>query len=145
MIYNLKNEVDVKRLLTRVQSLIEREKKVEVTEKREQRTLPQNSYLHLLLSWFCIETGNSLDFVKQEYFKKLCNPDIFIFEKEDKFLGSVKVIRSSSDIDTRQMTLAIDKFRNWSSMEAGIYLPEANEDKFLDHIKEELERQRQWL
>ncbi|WP_163305017.1 hypothetical protein [Dysgonomonas sp. 521] len=125
--------------------MIDKKKKVDLTEKREKRILSQNNYLHLIISWFCIETGNNLKFVKKEYFKKLCNPDIFLYEREDDYLGSVTIIRSSAEIDTKQMTDAIDRFRNWSANEAGIYLPEANEDKFLEHIQEETKRQRQWL
>lgn len=145
MYFDCEKEADIKRLLIRVQYLIDKKKKVDVTEKREKRTLSQNNYLHLILSWFCIETGNSLEFVKQEYFKKLCNSDIFIYEKEDKFLKSVQMIRSSTEIDTKQMTTAIDRFRNWSSSEAGIYLPEANEDQFLEYIQQEMQKQQQWL
>lgn len=145
MYFDCQKEEEVKRLLTRVQYLIEKKKRIELTEKRDRRTLSQNNYLHLILSWFCIETGNVFEFVKQEYFKKLCNPDIFIYNKEDRFLGSVQVVRSSSEIDTKQMTAAIEKFRNWSSIEAGIYLPEANEDKFLEYIQSEINKQRQWL
>ena len=145
MYFDLTTETGVKSLLTRVQFLIDKKKKVELTEKREKRTLSQNSYLHLIISWFCIETGNTLEFVKQEYFKRLCNSDIFLFERDDDYLGKVVIIRSSRDIDTKQMTIAIDRFRNWSSSEAGVYLPEANEDKFLEHIQEEMNRQRQWL
>ncbi|MBK5721395.1 hypothetical protein JGH11_10970 [Dysgonomonas sp. Marseille-P4677] len=145
MYFDLTTETGVKSFLTRVQFLIDKQKKVDLTEKREKRTLSQNNYLHLILSWFCIETGNQLEFVKQEYFKRLCNPDIFLFDRDDDYLGKVTIIRSSKDIDTKQMTDAIDKFRNWSVREAGIYLPEANEDKFLEDIQEEMSRQRQWL
>lgn len=145
MFYNLGNEVDTKRFLTKVQYLVERKKKIELTEKREKRTLNQNSYLHLLISFFAIETGNTIAYVKDQYFKILCNPDLFIFEKEDPFLGKIKDLRSSRDLDTKQMTVAIDRFRNWSSSEAGIYLPEANEHHFLEHIQNEINKKREWL
>lgn len=145
MYFDCSKEEDRKKLMIRIQFLLDKEKKVEITEKREKRTLNQNSYLHLLLSWFGAESGNTLDYVKEEYFKKLCNSEIFLYEKEDPYLGKVKVIRSSSDIDTKQMTLAIDRFRNWSSAEAGIYLPDANEEQFLTHIQEELRKYQQWL
>lgn len=145
MYFDLEKKADVKRLQTRVEYLISKQKKVEVTEKREKRTLSQNNYLHLILTWFCIENGSTLDFVKQEYFKKLCNPDIFIFDKEDRFLKTVQVVRSSSDIDTKQMTTAIERFRNWSASEAGIYLPDPNEEEYLRHIEQEMQRQQQWL
>lgn len=87
------------------------------------------------------------DLKKEEDVKRLLTRVQFLIDKkkEDQFIGNVQVIRSSSEIDTKQMTQAIDKFRNWSSKEAGIYLPDANEDQFLEHIRQESERQRQWL
>lgn len=145
MYFDCKKEEDKKRLLIKVQYIIDKEKKVEVTERRGNRTLSQNNYLHLIIAWFCLETGETLKYVKDEYFKKLCSPDIFIVEKHDPYLGKVKILKSSSEIDTKEMTTAIDRFRNWSSMEAGIYLPDANEDKFIEHIQEEMKKRSQWL
>jgi len=145
MYFDSKKEEDRKRSLTYLQHLFDKEKRFEIVEKRNKRTLSQNNYLHLLLTWFAIETGNTVEYVKLEYFKKLCNADIFVTDKSDRFLGSVQVIVSTSGIDTKQMTVAIDRFRNWSSAEAGIYLPEANEEEFLRNIQVEMERQRQWL
>lgn len=145
MIYDLKNETEQKLFLSKVQWLIAKEKKVELTEKREKRTLSQNSYLHLILSWFCIESGNQLEFVKREYFKKLVNADIFIVEKDDPYLGRVQVLRSSSCVNTKELAEAVDRFRDWSSKEAGIYLPEANEDSFISHIRNEIEKQKRWI
>lgn len=43
------------------------------------------------------------------------------------------------------MTTAIQRFRNWSSMEAGIYLPEPSDQEFLDHIQNEIERHKEYL
>lgn len=143
MKYNFTKEEDHKRALTRLDHLISKKSKsVEITEKR---TEPQNSYLHLILGWFALEYSETMQYVKDKYFKELCSPDIFIRYKDDKYMGKQKMIRSSADITTSEMSTAIDRFRNWSSKEAGIYLPEANEDKFLKHIQEEMNRQRQWL
>tara|TARA_R110000803_G_scaffold175267_1_gene237800 strand:- start:787 stop:981 length:195 start_codon:yes stop_codon:yes gene_type:complete len=46
-------------------------------------------------------------------------------------------IKSSKDLDSVQMTEAIDRFRNWSASDEGgnIYIPTANENKFLDEIE----------
>ena len=145
MTYNLGNDEDVKRFLVRVNYLIDKKKNVEITEKREKRTLSQNNYLHLILSWFSLESGCNLEYTKTEYFKKLCNPDIFLYEKEDKYVGKVINIKSSSEIDTKEISEAIKKFRNWASNEAGIYLPEPNEGKFLEMIQNEINKNRQWL
>lgn len=144
MYLDCQKEEDVKRLLTRVQYLIDKKKKVEITEKQERRTNLQNSYLHLILTWFAIEYGETLQYIKENYFKQLCSPDLFIRSKDDKFKGTVQYLRSSADLDKSEMTIAIDRFRNWSSKEAGIYLPEANEDKFLLHIQQEMKRNRVW-
>ena len=118
---------------------------VELTEKKPRRCNQQNAYLHVILGYFAMETGNTLEWVKQQYFKKLVNADIFIREQEDKWLGRMKVLRSSADLDSAEMTTAIDRFRNWSSSEAGIYLPSANEEDMLSLMEIEISRYKQYL
>lgn len=118
---------------------------VELTEKKPRRSNQQNAYLHVILGYFAMETGNTLEWVKQQYFKKLVNADIFIREQEDKWLGRMKVLRSSADLDSAEMTTAIDRFRNWSSSEAGIYLPSANEEDMLSLMEVEISRYKQYL
>lgn len=107
--------------------------------------IPQNAYLHLILGWFAIETGNRLEFVKQEYFKRHINPDLFVTEKDDEYLGKVQVLRSSRDLDSAEMTTAIDRFRAWSSQEAGIYLPSPDEQAFLQEVEKEMYRNKEFL
>lgn len=118
---------------------------VELTEKKPRWSNQQNAYLHVILGYFAMETGNTLEWVKQQYFKKLVNADIFIREQEDKWLGRIKVLRSSADLDSAEMTTAIDRFRNWSSSEAGIYLPSANEEDMLSLMEIEISRYKQYL
>ena len=118
---------------------------VELTEKKPRRSNQQNAYLHVILGYFAMETGNTLEWVKQQYFKKLVNADIFIREQEDKWLGRIKVLRSSADLDSAEMTTAIDRFRNWASSEAGVYLPSANEDEMLALMEVEIARHKQYL
>jgi hypothetical protein len=43
------------------------------------------------------------------------------------------------------MHLTIERFRDWASREAGIYLPAPNEDRFLEHIQNELDKYGQWI
>lgn len=118
---------------------------VELTEKKPRRSNQQNAYLHVILGYFAMETGNTLEWVKQQYFKKLVNADIFIREQEDKWLGRMKVLRSSADLDSAEMTTAIDRFRNWSSSEAGIYLPSSNEEEMLSLMEVEISRNKNYL
>lgn len=145
MYYNSSNPVDLKRAQTRFESLIKNGKSFELTEKQLKRTDSQNRYLYLILTWFSIESGCDVEYVKQNYFKKLCNKEIFLITKNDNYLGDTEVLKSSSDIDSAQMATAIDRFRDWSSQEAGIYLPGPNEDEFLKHIMIESERYKQFI
>lgn len=145
MIYNLSNPLDVQNAKTRLELLIKRGCIVELTEKKQKRSLNQNAYLHLLLGYFASQTGNTLEWVKQQYYKKLCNPDIFIGEREDLFLGRVKYVRSSADLRTDEMNLSIERFRNWSAAEAGIYLPEATSEAEIAALRVEVERYKTYL
>ena len=145
MLYDSNNPVDANRARRKLNELIEKGSVFELTEKKTKRSTRQNSYLHLILGYFAIETGNTIDYVKENYFKRLCNSELFVIEREDKFIGHVTCCRSSKDLDTREMALAIDRFRNWSSASGGIYLPEANEDKFLQYIEIELQRHKEYL
>lgn len=98
-----------------------------------------------MLGYFAVESGNTLEWVKQQYFKKLVNGEIFIREKEDKFYGKIKYLRSSAELDSAEMTTAIDRFRNWASSEAGIYLPAPHENEMLEMIEVEIARHKEYL
>ena len=145
MIYNLSSQLDVLNARTRLEFLIKRGCIVELIEKKQKRTINQNAYLHLLLGYFASQTGNTLEWVKQQYYKKLCNPDLFIGEREDKFIGRVRYVRSSADLRTDEMNLSIERFRNWSASEAGIYLPEATSEAEIAALQVEVERYKTYL
>ena len=145
MTYQLSNPLDVQNAKTRLELLIKRGCIIELTEKKQKRSLNQNAYLHLLLGYFASQTGNTLEWVKQQYYKKLCNPDLFIGEREDMFLGRVKYVRSSADLRTDEMNLSIERFRNWSASEAGIYLPDPTNDAEIAALQVEVERYKTYL
>ena len=145
MIYDTSNPLDKANFLLRANKLAESGKVIELTEKKPRRSLPQNKYLHVLLAYFGTQTGNTLEWVKQQYYKKLVNPDLFIREKEDKYLGKIKVLRSSADLDTSEFSLSIERFRNWASQEAGIYLPNADEYIIIQQMEIEIERNKEYL
>lgn len=145
MIYDTSNPLDKANFLLRAKKLAESGKVIELTEKKPRRSLPQNKYLHVLLAYFGTQTGNTLEWVKQQYYKKLVNPDLFIREKEDKYLGKIKVLRSSADLDTSEFSLSIERFRNWASQEAGIYLPSADEYIIIQQMEIEIERNKEFL
>ena len=144
-LYDTSNPLDKANFLLRAKKLAESGKIVELTEKKPKRSLPQNKYLHVLLAYFGTQTGNTLEWVKQQYYKKLVNPDLFIREKEDKYLGRIKVLRSSADLDTAEMSLSIERFRNWAAQEAGIYIPSADEAILIQQMEIEIERNKEFL
>jgi hypothetical protein len=145
MNYDLNIQIDRERFKRRVNALYAAKKLVELKEYKPQRTDRQNRYLHVILGEFAMETGCTLDWVKREYFKKICNPSIFLIKKQDKYAGDVEFLRSSAELTTEEMTTAIERFRNWSVAEAGIYLPAPNEHEYLDAIEREMQYKKEWL
>lgn len=140
MIFNLKNEYDIPKFKAYVNKLFQERAVVEVKKKLPNRTLAQNSYLHLLLGYFGSEYGCSLEEAKIDFYKRICNRDLFERKAVNKRGKEVTYLRSSAELTTGEMTLSIDRFRNFASSEAGIYLPSPNEREFLIYIQQEIER-----
>lgn len=139
MIYDSSNKLHQKQAIDKLNFYFSKGKRFELKVKNQKRSISQNSYLHLILSWFGVETGYTLEEVKQDIFKKHVNPTLFY---EGEFEGIIKIERwrSSANLDTAEMTLAIDRFRNFSSKELGIYLPEPNDLALLQEIENELSK-----
>lgn len=144
MLYDLRNPLDRERFKRRCNVLYQKQGIVDLSEKT-QRSIQQNKFLHLLLGYLAMETGNTLDYVKEVFYKRTANKELFLREKEDEILGKVEYLRSSADLSKEEMTLSIDRFRDWSSQTAGIYLPAANEQEFLASIEYELSKYKQWI
>lgn len=144
-IFNLKNEYDIPKFKDYVNKLFRERAVVEVKKKLPNRTLAQNSYLHLLLGYFGSEYGCSLEEVKIDFYKRTCNRDLFERKKVNKKGKEVTYLRSSAELTTGEMTLSIDRFRNFASSEAGIYLPSSSERDFLIHIQQTIENNKEFL
>lgn len=145
MIFNLNNPYEHDKFKAYVNKLYAEHAVVEVKKKLPGRTLSQNRYFYLLLSWFAIETGYSADEVKVDIFKRKCNADLFVRQRENRKGETVTYLRSSSELTTGEMTAAIERFRNYASAEAGIYLPAPGEREALIHIEQEIERNKEFL
>ena len=144
MLYNLKDALDRERFKRRVNALYEKQSIVELSE-RTSRSRAQNKYLHLLLGYLGIETGNDLEYVKEVFYKRTANKELFVREKEDEMLGRVEYLRSSADLSKEEFSLSIDRLRDWSSRVAGIYLPSPDEESFLESIELEMSKQQRWV
>lgn len=139
MIYDLSNEFEREKFALYSSKLIEQGATVEIKKKMHRRTTSQNAYLHLILGAFALETGYTLEEVKFRLFKVEVNAAIFV--RDGKFGQRV---RSSAEIDTAEMTTAIDRFRNWASSN-GVYLPAPNEHHLLQHIEKLIHNQKEHL
>lgn len=144
MLYDLSNILDRERFKRKVLALWDKGCVADVTEKTH-RSSSQNRYLHLLIGYLAIETGNTVAYAKEHFYKRAANGDMYVREKDDPILGRVQFLRSSADLTREEMSLSIDRLRTWSSHTAGIYLPAADEQGFLDMIELELSRQRRWI
>ena len=145
MIFNLNNEYEIPKFKEYVNKLYEQKAIVEVKKKLPNRSTQQNRYFYLILSWFACETGYSVDEIKVDIFKRICNKEIFERYRENKHGEKIKFLRSSSDLDTLEMTTAIDRFRNYASAQAGVYLPSPNESQFLTYREQEIERNKEFI
>lgn len=143
MTYDLSNGLHYHQFCDRADRLKERGAVVELREVTG-RTKAQNKYLHLILGVVAIDTGNTLAYTKDMYFKRLVNPGIFALRKEDTFLGPVVTLRSSKDLTTEEMSEAIDRFKRWAA-EQGIYIPEPEDEERLRDIELEMGRMKSYL
>lgn len=95
---------------------------IELKKYYRKRTNPQNGYLHLALGWFAHCYGCSLIESKEIYFKRYACRDIFLVETVDKEGNKVEYFRSTADLNTVEMSNAINNFIAYASCN-GIEIP----------------------
>lgn len=146
MKYDLSNQSDRERLMEHVRKAVEkREGIVEFTAKKRQRSLPQNRYLHVILSYFASQYGESMEYVKEKFFKEVCNRELFYELVNDRILGYTERVRSTADLTTEEMSLAIERFRDFCAMNAVIYIPSSDEHRLLELAEIEVERHKEYV
>lgn len=145
MIFDLSNIYDQDKFKEYVNKLFKDKAAVELKKHRKTRTGKQNRYLHVIIGYFACFYGVSLEEAKLDYYKRKCNPDLFIEKHRNKLGFVVEKVKSSTELDTEQMALSITRFRNWSASVAGLYLPSADEDKFLLHAEQVMEENKEFL
>lgn len=98
----------------------------------------QNRYLHLIIRYFATVYGTTAENAKEQFFKTAANRDIFYTE-------GTCTPRSTASLSEEEMHTAIERFRNWSAMEAGIYLPASDETENIRSAQKEINRNRNYL
>lgn len=115
--------------------LLNNGKRFELKELRKRRSLPQKGYMYLCFKQVQIDTGCDMEEVKQYLFKEVCSPEIFVRH------GTYgKYLRSTEELDTKEMFEATENFRNFCAMELGIYIPAPNEHEKIRAWEAELSR-----
>jgi len=145
MIFNLANPYEVAKYDALINRLRMKQAVVEVKEKKKGRTLRQNAYLHVLISYFACEYGCSVEEAKLIYYKQTCNKDLYVRKKLNKFGREVEYTRSSRELDTGEMTTSIERFRHWSSAIASIYLPSPQEHDYLIRCMQVIEENKEFI
>lgn len=144
MLYDLGNTLQCENFKLKAEVLAKKGGIVELTEKKPQRGLQANKYLHVILAYFGLQVGETMEYVKKHYYKILCNRDTFVREVEDKYLGKVKILRSSADLDTDEFSLTVTRFRNWAAGE-GVYIPSSEEHLMVQQMELEVSRNKMYL
>lgn len=137
MNYNLANPIELKAARNRVSYLARKGQRVRVTKVVTNRTLAQNSYLHLILAAFGAHFGYTLEEAKIVY--KQVNSDLYYYKKKGRTFT-----KSSADLNKEQMARSIDRFME-KSKEAGYALPLATDQEWLLQIENEIERSNWYL
>ena len=146
MLFDLSNDLHSENFKKRCNMLYNKKCVVELTEKKPQRTIRQNSYLHAALGYFGLQFGYKIEEVKEWYFKETCNAELFVRSVTDRITGKErKVLWSSSDLSTDEMTLAINRFRNWASDVAGVYIPSPDEHRLVQQMEIETQYSKPYL
>jgi hypothetical protein len=143
MIYDLSNEIERKSAITKFKAYLDKNAKVDLKIKHNKRSIKQNAYLHLILSYFGTQTGYTLEEVKQEIFKKIVNKEIFYNGKKGQF--NLDSWRSSSDLDSNELTQSIDRFINYAAIEAGISLPVPEDLQHIEYIEKEVSKHKSYV
>lgn len=137
MKFNFESEAEVVRATNYLVKLVDSKSLAEIKKISPNRTLSQNSYLHLILAAFGVHFGYTLEEAKQIY--KEISPTIYKYKKKKRTFW-----RSSADLSKEDMAKTIDNFMQ-KSKEAGYPLPLATDQGWLREIENEIERSRYYL
>jgi hypothetical protein len=136
--YNTAIPAEKKEAMSYFMRLINKKKLVEVKAISPGRTLRQNSYLHLLLSYLAAKTGYTPEEMKTLY-KRVVNPDLYIYRKME-----MPFLKSSADLTKEEMMITIDRLHAYAR-DLGYPLPQAEDADWLRELENEVEQHAWWL
>ena len=131
MKYDLSKSYDRQKAREYLSKLIESESKVELKKIHPKRSLSQNSYLHVLFNLWGSEFGYTIDEAKDTVKDALGYTDEAakgnLLNQIIPFSRVSVHRKKTSEMDSKELTIFIDKFRDWSADTCGLYLPSSEE------------------
>lgn len=121
MRFDLNNNFDRERFKSFSEKLLSNRKKVELTEKKGKRTLSQNALFHLWIAVLADHIGEvDLNSVKRDLKRTLLG----MREVSNRFTGERQMEDfSTSEMDIKELSDFMDKFKIWANTDFGCYLP----------------------
>ena len=138
MIYDLSSKIDLAEAIERLDFLIKNERIVELKEVRAIRSNQQNRYLHLIFKMIAAETGYDAETVKQDIVKRIVCKEIFLKKVTGKSGKTIESYRSTSELDSKEMTDVIERIRDYFSVNLDMYIPAPNESQKLIYLERRL-------
>ena len=120
MKYDLSNSLDQNKAKTYFDTLILKNKKIELKSIQGKRSISINSYLHVCISLFAIEYGYTLAESKT-MLKREC--EFMVYEK-----NGLKFLVETSKQNNEECSKFVEWIRNYASKQ-GLYIPDAEEYK----------------
>ena len=128
MKYNLSKPIDKERYKTYCNRLYRLEKWVEVKEIRTKRTPSANRLYWAWLNCMGVDTGYTSEDMHSFYKKMFLEPKFIKLGLDGNMIEP-----TTTNLDTKDFSVYMDKVHHHASEEVGIYLPTL-EDKLLDEF-----------
>lgn len=117
MYFDLTNDAQRQQFREIVERMLQRGTIARLTDEKP-RTLEQNSFYQLLITYFSSRTGIDPKVVRDALIKRVVCPDVFVRDGR---------VRSSADLTSDEMKTVISRFQYWASTETGVELPDSDD------------------
>lgn len=143
MRFHLKKQDELDKAAEYLSELARTESTVDIKRVAYKRSISQNSYYHLMLSFFGAQVGHTVDEVKT-LIRRL-QPELYQLKGVDIAGVQIPTSRSSADFSSAEMTKSIDDFRKWSREVADIEIPAPDDIELLKYVDDTIAANEQYL
>jgi hypothetical protein len=133
-LYNLADPIDIKKYDARTKKLKDEKALVDLTNKSK-RSLPQNALLHVWLMHIANESGNSIEKIKVDVYKKDLNKDLYPPIIVEGKYGNEEKFRSSTTLTKDEMSLSMKRLNDWHYKMEGYDLPKKDSKAEIQSIR----------